>query len=64
MPYFEMKKSVFLAEIPESWWVSEPSSRQFVGKKTFLEFVLDKKMSHLPETEKEFEKVIEWTRDG
>ena len=33
MPYFEMKKSVFLAEIPESWWVSEPSSRQFVGKK-------------------------------
>lgn len=33
-------------------------------EKTFLEVVLDKKMSHLPETEKEFEKAIEWTRDG
>jgi hypothetical protein len=32
MPYFEMKKSVFLAEIPESSWVSEPFSEQSVGK--------------------------------
>ncbi|MGZ3592064.1 MAG: hypothetical protein ACXU99_15530 [Thermodesulfobacteriota bacterium] len=58
-----MEKSVFLAEIPESSWVSEPSSGQFVGK-TFLEVVLGKKTSHLPETDKEFEKAIEWTRDG
>jgi hypothetical protein len=59
MTYFEMKKPVFFSEIPKFSVAVRTVFKVVCWERTFPGDALAKKMSHLPETDKEFEKAIE-----
>ena len=54
-----MKKPVFFAEIPKFSVAIRTVLKVVCWERTFPGDALAKKMSHLPETDKEFEKAIE-----
>jgi hypothetical protein len=59
MTYFKMKKPVSFAEIPKFSVGARAVFEVVCWERTSPGDVLVKKMSHLPETDKAFEKAIE-----